>query len=296
MKKRFALPMMIILICIMLFSGCGFDNVVKKYSKNITSYTIEAEYNDIAQTVSAVETIKYINSYNVPLSYLKLNLYPNAFREGATYKTISTLDAVKAYPNGNSYGDITIQSVKLNGNNITVNVGGDDKNILTVEFASELYPDASNNIEITFMLTLPNINHRFGYGANTINLGNWYPIACVYENGEFFTKPYSYNGDPFYSQIANYKVTFSCPQSYVIANTGVVEAENVANGVKTVTAKAKAVRDFALVLSNKFQVLSQEVGETTVKYYYYDDKNATTSLQTAVDSLNTFNDLIGEYP
>ncbi|MDD4276108.1 MAG: M1 family metallopeptidase, partial [Clostridia bacterium] len=152
------------------------------------------------------------------------------------------------------------------------------------------------NIEITFMLTLPNINHRFGYGANTINLGNWYPIACVYENGEFFTKPYSYNGDPFYSEIANYKVTFSCPESYIIANTGVIETENVTSGVKTVTAKAKAVRDFALVLSSKFEVLSQEVGETTVKYYYYDDENATTSLQTAVDSLNTFNDLIGTYP
>ncbi|MDD4276188.1 MAG: hypothetical protein PHO33_04350, partial [Clostridia bacterium] len=185
MKKRFALPMMIILICIMLFSGCGFDDVVKKYSKNITSYNIEAQYNDTNQTISAVETIKYINGYNVPLNYLKFNLYPNAFREGATYKTVSTLDIAKAYPNGNSYGDITIQSVKLNGNNVTVNVGGDDKNILTVEFASELYPDETNNIEITFMLTLPNINHRFGYGANTINLGNWYPIACVYENGEF---------------------------------------------------------------------------------------------------------------
>jgi len=54
---------------------------------------------------------------------------------------------------------------------------------------------------------LPNINHRFGYGDNTVNFGNFYPVACVYENGKGFIQDlYHSNGDPFYSECSNYEV------------------------------------------------------------------------------------------
>ena len=296
MKKRIAFALILMIICPFVFSGCNFDSVVNKFSKNLTTYNIEAEYNEENQTISAIEKVTYVNSYSSTLQNVLFHLYPNAFREGATYKPVSALDTAKAHPNGANYGSIAIQTVQLNGNNVAVNVGGADNNILTIELGEELFPDEKVNLEIAFVLTLPNINHRFGYGENAINLGNWYPVACVYEDGEFFTKPYSFNGDPFYTDIANYKVKFSAPEKFIVASSGNQVSVNTESGVKTLTAEAKAVRDFALVLSDKFEVLSQKVGDTEVKYYYYEDENSALSMQTAVDSLKTFNLLIGEYP
>ena len=59
---------------------------------------------------------------------------------------------------------------------------------------------------------------------------------------------------------------------------------------------AKTVRDFAIVLSTKFEVLSNTVDDTLVTYYYYNDDNAQENLQTALDSVKTFNKLFGKYP
>ena len=40
----------------------------------------------------------------------------------------------------------------------------------------------------------------------------------------------------------------------------------------------------------------EQVGKTNVKYYYYDEENPEEFLTASVDSLNTFNELFGEYP
>ena len=56
------------------------------------------------------------------------------------------------------------------------------------------------------------------------------------------------------------------------------------------------MRDFAAVLSKKFEVKKEKVGATEVAYYYYDDEQADASFNTAVKALKTFNEMIGKYP
>ena len=147
-----------------------------------------------------------------------------------------------------------------------------------------------------FDVKLPNINHRFGYGDIAINLGNFYPIVAVYEDGDFITHPYNSNGDPFYSDMSNYNVTLVADSSYVVANTGKVDNITTNDSLTTYNMSARAVRDFAIVLSTKFEVLSETTGKTTINYYYYDESNPQQSLDTAVKAVNTFNELFGEYP
>ena len=82
-----------------------------------------------------------------------------------------------------------------------------DKDILVVILKEELLPQKSAIVEFEYSLKLPNILHRYGYGDNTINLGNFYLIACVYDEGVgYYSNSYHYNGDPFYSDMANYSV------------------------------------------------------------------------------------------
>ena len=137
-----------------------------------------------------------------------------------------------------------------------------------------------------------------GYFTNTVNLGNWYPIVCVYENGNWNKCIYNPNGDPFYSQVANYSVTLTLPSTYTLATTGIITEKNTKNPLNTVwTVRADKVRDFACVFSQNFK-LKSAIYDNIIVYSYYigDDKYGQKALDTGVNAIKTFNEMFGKYP
>ncbi len=283
--------------CFVLLSGCTSSNqkLLKKVSKNLTNYTMDITYND-DHTMQVNQKVNYINRTDSELKELYMHLYANSFKVTAINKPVNSIYFDKAYPNGFSEGKIDIQSLKVAGKDSEIIVTGSDDDFLKIVLASALAPDQRLDIALTYMVTVPNCAHRFGYADNTINLANFYPIMCVYEKGKWVLEGYHSNGDPFYSDIANYNVNVSYPDKYTLAHTGNCASKNSANGVTTSKLNASAVRDFALVLSDKFQVISGKAGDVNVSYYYYEDEHAKDSLQAGIDAINTFSKLFGAYP
>lgn len=296
-----------IALVVVIFTGCTAS--AKSVSENLTNYDLNLTFNDENMTVTGVQKVDYKNNTDICLNQLKFHLYPNAFREGAKISPVSLTNEHKAYPNGKSYGRIDIKSAKVSGmncslklndldniNNPSYQITGKDENILQINLTKELFPDDRIEIEMEYLITLPNVNHRFGYGDNTINLGNFYPIACVYENGDFKTDLYHYNGDPFYSEMANYNLSITFPNKYKMASSGNLSSSNSSVNLTTNTITATAVRDFAIVLSDQFEVISKDCNGVSVSYYYFSDTDPEKSLETACKSITTFNNLIGKYP
>ena len=282
----------ICMFCLVMLSSCSLDD---SRTKNLTNYSLSLQFDTSTKVLHGVEKVDYINSYDVPLSEVWFHLYPNAFRSNAKYKPVSSLTYDKAYSNGFSQGQIDIKSV-VTSKPQNINIGGNDENILIVKLDDELFPDERVNIEIEFDSLLPNCNHRYGYGKNTYNFGNFYPIACVYEDGSFRQDNYVSSGDPFYSQMANYDVTIVCDSGFKLACTGEQTSTRSQDNITQTCVSANHVRDFAFVLSTNYQIVSTKTKNTTIMYYYYDDENAQKSLSTAVDAINTFSNLFGEYP
>lgn len=277
------------------FTACASpsEKELKKASKNLSCYTMDIEY-DENHSISVRQDVNYVNSSDINMDKIYLHLYPRAFAENVKNKPVSTLNIKKAYPNGTSYGNIEIEKMSVNGNECDPVYSGDDNDILVVE-TGKLKPNDSIKLSFNYEVTIPNCNHRFGYGDNVVNVANFYPIVAVYD-GEWNLDPYHANGDPFYSDMANYNVSIKVPEKYTLANTGKVEKETSENGIKKYDIKAIAVRDFAFCLSDKFSVVSEKYQNVDIKYYYYDDVNFSQSLKTAVDSIKTFNKLFGTYP
>lgn len=293
MKKKIALFLLVLGFAGVLF-GCF--SPLESASQNINSYTLSIDFDNYTKSFLANERVEYVNKSEYVLNSICFHLYPNAFREGALQKVIWLSNHNDAYPNGTSYGKIDIQKVTLQNNDVEFIVGGVDENILEVFLPQKLFPDDKVSLEITFYVLVPNINHRFGYGDTAINIANFYPVACVFENGSFKTDPYSNNGDPFYSEIANYNVNITYDKDLVLASTGEQIKTSLLNGKNYTNIQAKAVRDFAFVMSNKFNVVSQVSNETTVFYYYAEDEFFEKSLQTSVLALQTYEQLFGDYP
>lgn len=266
--------------------------------ETLSLYKLDLVYNDEDKSLSGTENVTYFNNSENMFTSLYFHLYPNAFRQDAKNSVVSVANKDKAYPNGESYGDIEIQSVECDGVLLSYSIEGEDKNILKVDLQDELFPDESVIIDIEFKVTLPNINHRFGYGENTINFGNFYPIACVYEEGKgVIQELYHSNGDPFYSDCSNYEVKISYPQNMTLASSGIVTSTKEEGNQNISTIIGERIRDYAFVLSDKFDVVTKKTGNTLVKYYgYKGDTNLEESLQTSIDALNFFNEKFGVYP
>lgn len=295
MKKKKVVALALVLLMIVLLAGCFGQTFVQKYKTNITEYKIDFVLAD-DHTIAGNQTVNYKNSTSNILNEVYFHLYPNSFSATAENKPVSTLYESKAYPNGKSYGSISMEDVNIQNNDCSFSLEGTDDDILKVMLNAPLYPNDFVSIQMKYKIKIPNVLHRFGYNEKTINLGNIYPIACVFDENGWDKNPYNANGDPFYSNLANYSINITYPKDYVLASSGEQTAQ--AKNENNLTSKiyAPAVRDFAMVLSKNFETKIATCGDTKIQYYFYDDENADASLETAKKALLTFEDTFGKYP
>ncbi len=294
MKKTLSLAL-VLLFALLVFAGCTGD-YIGETAKNADNYTLALSYDAESHVLSAVQTVEITNRSENTFGAVKFHIYANQYREDAANAVVPNTYRLSAYKNGYSYGDISFDSVKVDGNAVAYVIEGQDMDILSVPLAEEFYPGDKVSVEMVYEITLANIWHRLGYGNNTVNLGNFYPVLCHIDNGAYNCTPYYAVGDPFVTDVANYTVTLTVPSDYVVAATGeLTEAASGENGSKYVY-RAEAVRDFAMVLSNKFKKVSRQVGDTTVNYYYFSDTDCDKSLETAVGMLEYMNAKVGKYP
>ena len=162
---------------------------------------------------------------------LEFNLYGNAYREGAAFAPVSRSYRAKAYYNGDSYGNMEIAEVSPCA---AWEVCGQDENILRVELEKPVPPGGEAALTIRYTLTLAEVEHRTGIARHAVNLGNFYPVLCVYEPEiGFYECEYYSHGDPFYSECADYFVEFTAGAEYVVAASGAVSAATAAGSKKT---------------------------------------------------------------
>ena len=298
MKKTLCLVLAVCLLacvaCVTL-AACS-KSKMKQAIKNGDDYTIVAAYDEQSHVLSATQTVEMTNRSENSFTKVLFHVYANQYREDAANGVVPQVYRAEAYPNGNSYGDISFDSVKVNGAPVAYTIEGEDMDVLAVPVEKELFPDQKMTVEMTYEVQLANVRHRLGYTDQTVNLGNFYPILCHVDNGSYTASPYYAVGDPFVSDVANYNVTLTVPENYVVASSGELTDTASQDGTATYTYEANAVRDFAMVLSTQFRKLTRTVGDTQVNYYYYNDADAETSLATACGMMEYLNEHVGKYP
>lgn len=250
-----------------------------------TSYTIVGTYDPEAQTFTGTLDFTMTNHTGEPLKELCFQLYGNAYRKEAIYQPISPAYR-SAYYDKLDYGYTEITSVSAE-----YTVGGTDENLLVVSIP-ELENGKETSVSISFTTRLAKVNHRLGVGQNCVNLANFYPILCVYDNG-WQECVYHNVGDPFYSECASYDVSITLPSSYTVASSGTLLSEKNAGQKKTCRYEGY-VRDFAFVLGEKLSVLSAEVKGKTLSYYYTNDEKAREHFDLFSKCFSYFTDTFGE--
>lgn len=289
MKKFLTLIFLIVALLCVPIIGCNADAVQER-----SFYDIKVVYDESTHTLKCNMSVSYVNNSDAILDELCFHLYPNAYRKEAQFKAVEESVFEDAYINGESEGRIDIESVTRGGVDSEWSVEGMDDDILVVPLVKELEPTERVALNIDFTVYIPSLRHRLGWVGDTVNCGNWYPIACVKTQSGFDTSPYYCNGDPFRSDCSDYKVSITVPSAYSVATSG--RSERRENGVNaTYESSLQNARDFAFVIG-KFDTLSTKFDKTEIIYYYKKDTDAENTLACARDALAFFTDKFGAYP
>ena len=279
-------------IALLLGFGTACNGCEKE--KSISSrYEICVEYVPENGTLTGTEKLTFENTTESELSVLKFQLYPNAYRKEALYKPVAMGVQGEAYYAGESYGEMVISSVNGAKN---WEIAGEDENILYAYLERSLFPGDKVVLDIGFTVRFAKVNHRTGITEKTVNLGNFFPILCGFKNGGFYEVAYYNEGDPFYSECADYKVTIRTPKEYAVASSGGLVLERTLESKTERVFALNSARDFAIVLSKEFSLLQTDVNGKTLTYYYYDDAFAQKNLDTAKEAFAYFEKTFGEYP
>ena len=91
--------------CLFAFASCDEKAEVH------TRYEITVEYVPESKTLAGTAKVTFENDTDSAIDVLKFELYPNAYREDALYKPVSTAYESAAYYAGESYGEMVISSV-----------------------------------------------------------------------------------------------------------------------------------------------------------------------------------------
>ncbi|MFZ5968289.1 MAG: M1 family metallopeptidase [Bacillota bacterium] len=263
--------------------------------KNITQYTIDVDLDGVEKILTANEKVIYYNQSDTDFNALYFHIYPNAFKSKDT-TPFDKEEMDLAYPEGFEPGEAQIRAVKIDSENLNFAIIGVGDSILKVILNKALEPGDKVTLDIEFAVKIPPAQGRFGFGEYTVNMGNWYPILCVFDDKGWHLEPYYSIGDPFYSESANYRVAVSAPPEYTIASTGNIVKKENRDGKVLWTLEAKAVRDFAMIASEKYSIMEDEVDGIKIYSYYIDGEVADMALEAARDSIKIFNDTFGKYP
>ncbi len=258
-----------------------------------TRYEITAEYIPENRTLTGVVKVSFENTLDSELSALKFNLYPNAYRKDALFRPVSPVYEDSAYYEGESYGEMVISSVV---GAKSWEVMGEDENILYAYLERSLFPGDKVVVDIGFMTKLAAVKHRTGVTKSTVNLGNAFPVLCGVKNGGFYECAYYSDGDPFYTDFADYKVTLTLPKEYEVAATGQTHGERSLESKKVHTMYATNVTDFALVLARDYRLIREKAGDTLLAYYYYADEKPDESLALVKEAFSFYERTFGKYP
>lgn len=263
----------------------------------LTLYTINLELDTKKMSYKGKQYVNYVNNTDRDLEEIYFHVYPNAFKD---FSTIPVLFDTRHSINQKNYvpGYIDIKRICNNKKDLKWNVEGDKDTILHIDLDKALKKGKSIELYLEYKVKLPSTKDRFGYHDKGVNLGNCYPIVAVYDEDGWNLDPYKELGDPFYSEVSNYKLNINVSKEMEIATSGKILSDRIKGDKRTYEVEANLIRDFAWAGSEDFKINKRLVDGTVIKLYstINNSRFIEDSLDIGEKAIRSFNKVFGKYP
>jgi hypothetical protein len=265
----------------------------------VASYAIEVLLDVEAKSLTAHQTITYLNTTDVPIPDLVFHLYLNAFSDKSTLFLREAGERHRGYSWDSEHpGWIEVTQIQLEDGTPLVLEEMADGTLARAELPAPIPPGEAVRLELSFNAQLPRIFARTGYVDDFFMVGQWFPKLGVWEEGGWNAHPFHANAE-FYADFGTYDVAITLPTGYVTGGTGIpVSTTDNGDGTQTVVYHAEDVIDFAWTASPDFLEATRRVEGIELLYLYLPEHE--WSVERAMDAteaaVRLYGDWYGAYP
>jgi hypothetical protein len=256
----------------------GMEQGVLDRLPDATVYHIALGISEDLLLLSGHEEVLYTNQEDESLEEVYFRLFPNLVG-----------------------GKTTASAVKVNGQDVEAAYEFQNS-ALCVPLPDVLPPGEELEIQMDFEVEVAQEmgGHYglFGYFEGVLVLDTFYPVIPVYDDEGWHVEIPPPYGDVTYLDASFYLVRVNAPASLAIAASGIAINHEQGEDSQVLTFAAGPVRDFYLAASERYLMLSETVGETTVySYAFRGQKNhAELAVEFAANALESYGQRFGTYP
>jgi hypothetical protein len=274
-------------------------------SERVVHYRIEATLDTGARRIQARQTLRWVNAGDQPVTELPLHLYMNAFKnDDSVFMKESRGQHRSARASDGGWGWIEVPAIRLGDIDLRpqARFDGPDETVLTVPLPAPVEPGAAVELDLDFVVQLPEVFARTGYKGEFVMVGQWFPKVARRVEGRWQARPFHLNSE-FFSDFGVYEVDLTVPDTHQIAATGVLTAAvDHDDATRTLSYRAEDVHDFAWMADPYMEYLSGTAtvayGPVEVRVYYRPEQRhfAERHLEAGIGAVEQYSRLYVPYP
>lgn len=237
-----------------------------------TTYNIDLKMNH-SEVFEVQANIDIINDSEDTWSELVFYLIPNIFSEKAPQA-------------------LTIQEIKIDEEKAKYTLNEDT---LKIQLESGLVPNRETSVEVLYHFTIPEKGLRFTKNNGNFYLAQFYPMLATYRNHRWNKEEYRFKGETYHTDFSDFYVTYQLPEGYTLVSSSPNESYPSSDQG---TLQASQVKDFFIAILQNPSVTEQEVNDTTIRIFGFDqeEKLLQEITELTADVLTYFENTMGPYP
>ena len=212
-------------------------------------YRIDVSLNEKDKGLEGYFKLLYINHSPDTLSYIWMQLSPNAYRNDRTAYSEDLLNSNRTdfyFSDKEQKGYTNQLNFRVNGNIVMLEDHPVYQDVEKLVLNHPLAPGDSIRIETSFHEKLPGNFSGFGFGNNSFQLTDWYPEPSKYDANGWHPETFTASkGIPH--EGGSFDIFISFPIKYTLIATGIYQpdADSVSGAIKTLHYEASSANAFA---------------------------------------------------
>lgn len=262
---------------------------------------VEASLDSEAAVLTVSQTLTLSNRTGEAQDAAVLRTWPNAFQTPDTSPAAAEDKIYEScYLDGFSIGALVMSRARVardgqEAQTVAYRYTDEAKTVFSVPVPGGWQAGEWITVSLAYTVQIPHMAYRFGVWDGIWALGNAFAIPAVWEEGTWRTDEYYPVGDPFLSDCMNWTVKLSVPEGFLCAATGYARARTE-EGRALYEFSAPAVRDFALVVSDRFCIAQEVRDNVLVSAFATSQARARELLEDGRQALACFSARYGAYP